>query len=74
MERPPEEGNSNALQYSCLENPMDREAWQAKIRGVRRVRHDLAVKSPPSPTPVLWPGEFHELQSERGHKELDTTE
>ena len=23
----PGEGNSNALQYSCLENPMDREAW-----------------------------------------------
>ena len=23
------EGNGNALQYSCLENPMDREAWQA---------------------------------------------
>ena len=29
--RSPEEGNGNPLQYSCLENPMDREAWQATI-------------------------------------------
>ena len=27
--RPPGEGNSNLLQHSCLENPMDRGAWQA---------------------------------------------
>ena len=26
------------------------------------------------PTPVIWPGEFHELYSPWGHKELDTTE
>ena len=26
--RSPRGGNSNLLQYSCLENPMDREAWQ----------------------------------------------
>ena len=26
--RSPEEGNGNILQYSCLENPMDRGAWQ----------------------------------------------
>ena len=25
----PREGHGNPLQYSCLENPMDREAWQA---------------------------------------------
>ena len=29
----PGEGNGNPLQYSCLENPMDREAWQATVRG-----------------------------------------
>ena len=28
------EGNGNPLQYSCLENPMDREAWQATVHGV----------------------------------------
>ena len=41
--RSPAEGNGNPLQYSCLENPMDRGAWQATIHGVARVRHDLAI-------------------------------
>ena len=27
-------GNGNPLQYSCLENPMDREAWRATAHGV----------------------------------------
>ena len=30
------EGNGNLLQYSCLENPMDRGAWQARIHGVTK--------------------------------------
>ena len=34
MGRSPEEGNGNVLQYSCLENSMDRGAWQATIHGV----------------------------------------
>ena len=32
----PEEGNGNPLRYSCLRNPMDRGAWQAKVHGVTR--------------------------------------
>ena len=28
------EGNGNPLQYSCLENPMEREAWQVIVYGV----------------------------------------
>jgi len=32
-ERSPEGGNSNPLQYSCLENPMEREAWLATVHG-----------------------------------------
>ena len=32
--RSPGEGNGNSLQYSCLENSMDREAWQATDQGV----------------------------------------
>ena len=32
--RSPGEGNDNALQYSCLENPMDRGAWRATVHGV----------------------------------------
>ena len=42
--RSPGEGNGNLLQYSCLENPMDREAWRAKIYGVNK-ELDSAVKS-----------------------------
>ena len=34
--RSPGEGNGNPLQYSCLENPMDRRAWWATIRGVTK--------------------------------------
>ena len=41
-------GHGNPLQYSCLENPMDRGAWQAKVHGVARVRHDLVTKPPPN--------------------------
>ena len=33
-ERSPGEGNGNLLQYSCLENPMDRGAWWDTIHGV----------------------------------------
>ena len=32
--RSPGEGHGNTLQYSCLENPMDRGAWRATIHGV----------------------------------------
>ena len=39
--RSPGEGNGNPLQYSCLENPMDRGAWQATVHEVQRVGHDL---------------------------------
>ena len=31
-------GNSSPLQYSCLENPMDRGAWQATVHGVKKSR------------------------------------
>ena len=41
------EGNGNPLQYSCLENSMDRGAWKATAQGVARVIHDLATKPPP---------------------------
>jgi len=32
--RSPGGGHGNPLQYSCLENPMDREAWRATVHGV----------------------------------------
>ena len=36
--RSPGEGNGNPLQYSCLENPMDGEAWWATVHGVTKSR------------------------------------
>ena len=32
----PGEGNGNPLQYSCLENPMDRAAWRATVHGMAK--------------------------------------
>ena len=40
--RSPGKGNGNLLQYSCLENPMDGETWQATMR-LQRVKHDWAT-------------------------------
>ena len=34
--RSPGEGNGNPLQYSCLENPVEREAWWATVHGVAK--------------------------------------
>ena len=36
------EGNGNPLQYPCLENPMDRGAWQATVHGVAKSRTPLS--------------------------------
>ena len=40
--RSPGEGNGNPLQYSCLENFMDREAWQATVHGVTKSQTQLS--------------------------------
>ena len=34
--RSPGEGNGKPLQYLCLENPMDREAWRAAVHGIAK--------------------------------------
>ena len=39
--RSPGEGNGYTLQYSCLENSMDREAWQATVHGVAKSQTGL---------------------------------
>ena len=36
------EGSGNPLQYSCLENPMVRGAWQSTAMGLQRIGHDLS--------------------------------
>ena len=43
--RPPGEGNGNPLQYSCLENPMDREAGWAIVRGAAKSQTQLMSNS-----------------------------
>ena len=48
--RSPGEWNGNPLQYSCLENPMDRGAWWATVHGVARIKHDLVTKPRKSKT------------------------
>ena len=42
--RYPGEENSNQLQYTFLENPMDRGAWQFTVHGIARVGHNLETK------------------------------
>ena len=41
----PGKGNGNPLQYSCLENSMDRGAWQTTAHGSQRVVHDWGINT-----------------------------
>ena len=41
MGQSPGEGHGKPLQYSCLENPMDRGAWQAKVYKVAQCQTRL---------------------------------
>ena len=59
------EGNGTPLQYSCLENPMDRGAWKTVVHGVAEGRTRLSDftftfmhwRRKWQPTPVFLPGE-----------------
>ena len=42
QEDPLEKENGSPLQYSCLENPMDREAWGATVHGVTKSQAQLS--------------------------------
>ena len=44
--RSPRGGNGNTLQYSCLENPMDREPGRLQSTGLQRVRHNCVTNFP----------------------------
>ena len=59
-------GNGKPLQYSHLENPIDRGTWQATVHGIARVRHDLVTKPPP-PHDMLITSRFksHAPKSDR---------
>ena len=63
------EGNGNALWYSCLENPMDRGAWQAAVHSVAKsqallqglsthTRVALVLKNPPAMQETLVQGDI----------------
>ena len=41
LERSPEGGHGNPLQYSCLENPMNRGVWQATVHGIAESQTQL---------------------------------
>ena len=43
--RSPGRGNGNSLQYSCLENPMERRAWQAIVHGLAKSQTRLSTHS-----------------------------
>ena len=57
------EANGTPLQYSCLENPMDRGAWWAAVYGIAQSRTRLSDftfthwRRQWQPTPVFLPGE-----------------
>ena len=63
------EGNGTPLQYSCLENPMDRGAWWAAVHGVAQSQTQLKWLSSSrwrrqwQPTPVLLPDKSHGRRS-----------
>ena len=62
---PLREGNGTPLQYSCLENPVGRGAWQAAVHGVAKSQTRLSDftftfthwRTKWQPTPVFLPGE-----------------
>ena len=83
------EGNGTPLQYSCLKNPIDGEAWWAALCRVAKSQtrlsdftftfHFHAWRKKWQPTPVFLPGESQGLGSLVGCHlwgltELDTTE
>ena len=43
--RSPGGGNGTLLQYSCLENPMEREPWWATVRGVAKSQTRLSMQT-----------------------------
>ena len=44
--RSPGVGNGNPFQYSCLENLMDRGAWQVTVHGVAKSQIELSEHTP----------------------------
>ena len=60
--RTPGEGNGNCLQCSCLENSMDRGAWQATAHGVTKSWTQLSDIHTTGHMPTTSPGQGGKLQ------------
>ena len=53
-------GNGNSLQYSCLGNSMDKEAWQATVHKGHN-EHELATKQQHSKVVLCWDYNWEEI-------------
>ena len=60
--RSPGGEQGNPLQYSCLENPMDRGVWRATVRWVAKAGHDLATKKRQTVQEAMGPHEPMEVE------------
>ena len=71
--RSPGEGNGNPLQYSCLENPMDRGAWWATVHGV--TKSQIQLKQLKLSVSCFWglSGPFSEGKQCPGEEREETT-
>ena len=58
-------GNSNALQYSCLENPIDRGAWQAIIHRVAKSQTGLKQSTIHTHTALFFTMKIHKLKGSK---------
>ena len=52
--RSPREGNGNPLQYSCLENPVDRGAWWATVHGTAKEKDVTSQMSSHMQVILIW--------------------
>ena len=59
------EGNGNPLQYSCLENPREREAWWVAVYGVAQDQTELKQLSSSSSMHVCFIMNMHYLHSQK---------
>ena len=67
--RLPGGGHGNLLQYSCLENPTDTEAWQATVHGVANSRHSWRNwASTHACLNCDWPQVTQTVESESGYR------